>query len=216
MKKWLIFCVLLFSANGIFAQRGYRGREPEFDGGGGSSNLSIIIAVIVIIIVVVFKIVIWVSENSEDKGSEQTGAKPIKETGSSNETTNDKKENHKNKMPVSSIVTIGQLDVMTKDLGQMSWEDGKKACTNLGHGWRLPLKKELNVLYENKNKVGGFNGSAYWSLTELRYYDSAWIQFFSDGIQNYNSKSGVFFVRAIKTQETDLEPIEEDEDNLPF
>ena len=35
-----------------------------------------------------------------------------------------------------STVKIGDLEVMTEDLGEMSWEDAKKACADLGVGWR--------------------------------------------------------------------------------
>ena len=51
----------------------------------------------------------------------------------------------------------------------MTWEDAKKACAALGDGWRLPTKDELNILYENKDKIGGLIHqlrSPYWSSTE--------------------------------------------------
>ncbi len=44
---------------------------------------------------------------------------------------------------------------MTEDLvGLMNWDDAKEACENLGDGWRLPTKDELNILYKNKDKIG--------------------------------------------------------------
>ena len=43
-----------------------------------------------------------------------------------------------------------------------------KACAALGGGWRLPTKDELNILYENKDKIGGFASNNYWSSTEER------------------------------------------------
>ena len=35
---------------------------------------------------------------------------------------------------------VGNLEVMTEDLGEMNWEDAMKACADLGDGWRLPTK----------------------------------------------------------------------------
>ena len=42
---------------------------------------------------------------------------------------------------------------MTEDLGEMNWDDAMKACADLGDGWRLPTKDELNLLYENRIKL---------------------------------------------------------------
>tara|TARA_B110000879_G_scaffold100721_1_gene136498 strand:+ start:10 stop:423 length:414 start_codon:yes stop_codon:yes gene_type:complete len=73
-----------------------------------------------------------------------------------------------------STVKIDDLEVMTKDLGKMNWEEAKKACKNLGDGWRLPSLDELNLIYENKEMFGGFitrkstrnrTFSFYWTST---------------------------------------------------
>ena len=73
---------------------------------------------------------------------------------------------------------------MTEDLGQMDWMEATKACADLGDGWRLPTKDELNILYENKDKIGGFASGYYWSSTEFDYYN-AWVQNFANGYQYY-------------------------------
>jgi hypothetical protein len=97
-----------------------------------------------------------------------------------------------------STIKIGNLEVMTEDLGLMDWDAAKIACAALGDGWRLPTRDELNILYENKVKFGGFASNNYWSSTE---YDnsSAWIQTFFIGIQIYDDKLGVYYVRAVRT-----------------
>ena len=102
------------------------------------------------------------------------------------------KENH-----AKSTVKIGDLEVMTEDLGEMSWEDAKKACADLGDGWRLPTDEELNILYENKAKIGGFASGYYWSSTE---YDDgiAWGQDFYDGYQDDSNKDNDTYVRAVR------------------
>ncbi|MDA7762444.1 DUF1566 domain-containing protein [Crocinitomicaceae bacterium] len=89
-----------------------------------------------------------------------------------------------------ATVKIGDLEVMTEDLGEMSWEDAKKACADLGDGWRLPTDEELNILYENKAKIGGFASGYYWSSTEVDGFD-AWGQVFDDGYQGYSDKTNV-------------------------
>ena len=37
----------------------------------------------------------------------------------------------------------------------MNWQDAKKACEDLGSGWRLPSKGELLILYKNMDKIWG-------------------------------------------------------------
>ena len=100
-----------------------------------------------------------------------------------------------------STVKIGDLEVMTEDLGEMNWEDAMKACADLGDGWRLPNREELNVLYENKDKIGGFGDYGYWSSSEYDN-DDAWGQDFLDGNQDpysgYGGKMFYLYVRAVR------------------
>ena len=86
-----------------------------------------------------------------------------------------------------STIKIGNLEIMTEDLGRMDCREATKACADLGDGWRLPTKDELNILYENKDKIGGFAGTSYWSSTE-EGSTNAWIQSFGVGSQGYNIK----------------------------
>ena len=62
-----------------------------------------------------------------------------------------------------ATIKIGELEIMTEDLGQMEWDDAKKACAALGEGWRLPTKNELNILFENKDEIGGLDQMFYVS-----------------------------------------------------
>ena len=100
---------------------------------------------------------------------------------------------------IGNTIKIENIEVAEKDFPKnMNWEDAKKACEALGNGWRLPTKDELNILYQNKDKIGGFAGSYYyWSSTEDGY-GVAWIQNFSNGGQDYNGKSVPVSVRAVK------------------
>jgi len=96
-----------------------------------------------------------------------------------------------------SSIKIGDLEVMTDDLGEMEWDDAMKACADLGDGWRLPTKDELNVLYENKDKIGGFVFGFYWSSTEDEG-NHAWIKVFANGFTISNGKYNYNYVRAVR------------------
>ena len=106
---------------------------------------------------------------------------------------------------------IDNLEVAEKDFpNRMNWDDAKKACSNLGDGWRLPTKDELNILFQNKWAIGGFVNNEYWSSTEGDF-DSAWLQYFGNrpvetlytyiegGGQRGFSKNGSGYVRAVRS-----------------
>ena len=89
------------------------------------------------------------------------------------------------------------FEVYHKDLGIMNWEDAKKACADLGDGWRLPTKEELNLIYQNKDEIGGFAGYYYWSSTEASG-NGAWEQYFGNGEQSSNYEGNIYDVRAVR------------------
>ena len=84
------------------------------------------------------------------------------------------------------------------DLGKMDWEDAKKACADLGDGWRLPTRLELLLMYNNQDELGGFADNYYWSSTEYNDDGYAWKQDFDDGLQYNSSKSFKYNVRAVR------------------
>ena len=63
--------------------------------------------------------------------------------------------------------------------------------------WRLPTKDELNLIYKQKESIGGFSTYSYWSSTE---YGSAsvWDQDFNGGYQNPISQEDKDNVRAVR------------------
>ncbi|MBZ5856424.1 DUF1566 domain-containing protein [Flavihumibacter profundi] len=64
--------------------------------------------------------------------------------------------------------------------------------------WFLPSKFELNLLYQQKKRVGGFTYGSYWSSTEYKT-NSVWIQGFGDGQQRVsNSEAYANAVRAVR------------------
>ena len=63
--------------------------------------------------------------------------------------------------------------------------------------WYLPSKDELNLLYAQKTRVGGFANNDYWSST-VYGANLVWNQDFFDGFQYYNSKYTTLPVRAVR------------------
>ena len=100
---------------------------------------------------------------------------------------------------IGKSIRIGSLEVAQNDFPKtMIWNDAVKACCDLGNGWKLPTKYELNLMYLNKDKIGGFAYNAYWSSTE---YDIgiAWGQYFNYGSQGlYSKTNGGYYVRAVR------------------
>lgn len=74
-----------------------------------------------------------------------------------------------------------------------------KDFTSAGYyDWYLPSKDELNKLYLNKDAIGGFSDSFYWSSSETNEY-IAWAQDFTNGTQTLKNKFMEYRVRAIRT-----------------
>src|SRR5690554_1686665 len=64
--------------------------------------------------------------------------------------------------------------------------------------WYLPSKYELNLLYLQKNAVGGFDNAYYWSSTEFSN-SRAWEQNFANGNQSDGNKNFLMHrVRAVR------------------
>jgi hypothetical protein len=97
-----------------------------------------------------------------------------------------------------STIKIDNLEVMTEDLGRMNWYDAKKTCENLGDGWRLPRDEdELKILYQNKDKIGGFADDLYWSSREF-VGTISWLRNFLDGLLYDSDYSDTNYVRAVR------------------
>jgi hypothetical protein len=64
--------------------------------------------------------------------------------------------------------------------------------------WYLPSYYELNLLYAQKDVVGGFGSGHFWSSTEVSK-DHAVAIWFSNGARYSDFKFGTFLVRAIRS-----------------
>lgn len=66
--------------------------------------------------------------------------------------------------------------------------------------WYLPSKDELNLIYQNRNSIGGFSTTAgYWSSSEADVND-AWSQNFSNGTQiSFNKNNTSNATRAVRS-----------------
>jgi hypothetical protein len=66
--------------------------------------------------------------------------------------------------------------------------------------WYLPSKDELNILFENREAIGGFEDADYWSSSEGNGSWSAWFRrFYGSTNQGHGHKDMKHRVRAIRT-----------------
>ncbi len=99
---------------------------------------------------------------------------------------------------IGKPITIDKIIVAQHDFpNMMNWDQAKTACLKLGEGWRLPNKEELNILWRNKAKIGGFAPKYYWSGTDEP--GVAWKQGFTYWTQALSHKTVKYHVRAVKS-----------------
>ena len=100
------------------------------------------------------------------------------------------------------------LVVAMQDQGFSNWYEANDLLSNASNhdtngakfkDWRLPTKRELNLMYVVYNNGNGatLDANFYWSSTE---YDSdgAWGQSVNNGVQLYYNKFTTFYVRAVR------------------
>ena len=103
-------------------------------------------------------------------------------------------------LKITNPITGDDVQVAYQDFpNKMTWQEAKRACSELGSGWRLPTKQELEIMYDQLHKKGqgNFDILSYWSSSE---YDAttAWTFLFSNGNASNYFKSYIYYVRAVR------------------
>jgi len=127
------------------------------------------------------------SENKPDATSEAEESK-----------TSDDQKIAENESKEYATVKIENLEIMAEDLGQIEWDEVNQKCAELGDKWRLPTKEELNLLYINKESIGGFDNYEYWSSEQEGAQNDAWVQFFGNGYQYTNDEAEIPNARLVR------------------
>ena len=106
---------------------------------------------------------------------------------------------------IGNPIKIGNIEVAQYDFRKIPWNDANNSCKNLGDGWRLPTKEELNILYQNKEKIGNFKWDSYWSSTKGNVV-VAWRLNFGDGmIYDRDNTDNTACVRAVRNSKNNIE-----------
>jgi hypothetical protein len=90
------------------------------------------------------------------------------------------------------------------------WQSGtgyaRTLCDNkvvvnskLGSGWYIPAAGELQILYNNRNAIGGFGTGYYWSSTEYNINSAWYLDFGSGSWINGSNKLNHFQVRCVRS-----------------
>lgn len=93
---------------------------------------------------------------------------------------------------IGNSIKIGRLEISQFSFSfPLTWEKATISCTNLGKGWRLPTIDELQIFYQNKDKLRSlgvkFSGT-FWSSSENNYGEVFWLSF-----SNYGTKGRMPF-----------------------
>ena len=192
-----------------------------------NKNQNIIIFIVLAVIVVGLAFLAYTSneqsKNSIEQAAEQVLAaetqklvdeniKRVQEERKRNlEKKKTTKKKNKNKIGEAKlggiIVSVNNdhgLVVALKDLREstLSWTEAKDACNNLKtngyNDWRLPTKKELNLLFKRRDVIGNLSPTYYWTSTENNNID-AWNQNMSTGFQFTMEKFSKNNVRAVRS-----------------
>jgi len=100
------------------------------------------------------------------------------------------------------------LVVAMQDQGSSNWYEANDLLSNAANhvaigakfkDWRIPTKRELNLMYGvyTNGNGAGLNTNIYWSSTES-VINIAWVQYFSYGLQNNFNKTNPTNVRAVR------------------
>lgn len=100
------------------------------------------------------------------------------------------------------LISIG-LAVQKTDIGKGDWNSVDMMCNSSRMGeyndWRLPTLTELLLLYANKESVGNFVGSSYWSSTSSATTAHYYYVDFNNGRSNADPSHYQKLGRCVRT-----------------
>lgn len=101
-------------------------------------------------------------------------------------------------MNTAMIIATQMADNQTGNFAAKICANYSVTMSGVTYGdWYLPSKYELNLLYQQKNVVGGFASGYYWSSTEYNNSD-VWIMHLYTGHQNQGGKNYAGYMCAIR------------------
>jgi len=116
----------------------------------------------------------------------------------------EKKENQSSSASIvkdipTVILSDCGLEVRKNDeSGSYKWDQAKAACQSIGDGWRMPDKVELDCLYKNREKIGGFQRDWYLSSDRVGQFN-VWVQSFMNGKQFGYSAANPVKLRCVRS-----------------
>ena len=94
---------------------------------------------------------------------------------------------------------IENLEIYADDFAMMDWHQAMNFASQVGNSWRLPTLEELNVLYLNKDEIGGLNINEYYWSSNCDDELNVWVKYFYTGYQCRINKRENARVRLVKT-----------------
>jgi hypothetical protein len=103
---------------------------------------------------------------------------------------------------IGNPIKIGNLEIAQHDFPFiLDWSLAMDIVFELGVSWRLPTKRELNILYKNKKDIPGFEDFYYWSSTKVEYENLVWQQGIIDGKVRVAAKNYMHKFRPVRNYE---------------
>ena len=99
---------------------------------------------------------------------------------------------------IGNSYKLGNLEIAQFDFKEpLNWQDAQKVVKNLGQGWRLPGRVELDDLFKVRKKIGA--NQFYWSSVLDESGILAWGRNFAiTSRKGFSSKANVAYVRAVR------------------
>lgn len=111
------------------------------------------------------------------------------------------KGNNFSEIKNSEIIKIGYLEVLKTQLYEVNFYEVKEYTSMLGNGWRLPTRDELNLIYNNENKLSIIYASVdkviYRSLSDIND-GGTYAKNFTNGKGFYTDKKSRFRAFLVK------------------